>query len=360
VHGPRATPSFVLATGSSELPVLMLVLVVGPTALAAVEGDLHSGAGTVVAALAALTIVAILLSVVLAWRTVGVIESALRAELGAGMRLHRGNGLGEAARVLLAPVRWPRRGVRRVRNVRYGPAPGQANRLDVYRSRRQSRPGPTLLHLHGGGFFSGVKSREARLLLERWASRGWVGVSANYRLRPARFADQVVDAKRAIAWLRTEGAAWGADPSRIVVVGGSAGGHLAMMCALTADDERFQPGFEEVDTRIAAAVGMYGYYGPAEEAGPPSSPADYLRRDAPPIMLVHGARDPMVAVTGALDFATALRARSQNPVVWAELPGGLHTFDRFASIRSAGVAAGVVGFADWLRDAGEQPNVPRP
>ena len=357
-NGPRVTPSFVLATVASELPVLMLLLVAAPTVLAAAEGDLDSLAGKATLALAALTVAGIVVSVVLAARTIGTLESALRVELGSDVRLHRGTGPGQLLRVLLAPVRWPRRDVVRVKDVRYGPAPGKSNLLDVYRPRAQSQPGPVLVHVHGGGFFSGVKSREARLLLERFASRGWVCVSANYRLRPARFPDQVVDAKRVIAWLRTEGSAYGANPSVVLVIGGSAGGHTALMCALTGNDPRFQPGFEDRDTRIAGAVALYGYYGPASGGSLPSSPADYVRPDAPPVMLVHGARDPMVPVNDARTFATTLRARSQRPVVWAELPGGLHTFDRFASIRSVGVVAGVEAFADWLHRTKVEPNSP--
>ena len=357
-NGPHATPSFVFATVASELPVLMLLLVVAPTVLAAAEGDLDSMAGKAALALAALTVAGIVVSVVLAARAVGVLESALGAELGPGVRLHRGAGPGQLLRVLLAPVRWRRRDVVRIKDVRYGPAPGKSNLLDVYRPRAQSKPGPVLVHFHGGGFFSGVKSREARLLLERLASRGWVCVSANYRLRPARFPDQVVDAKRVISWLRTEGRAYGAEPSVVLVVGGSAGGHMAMMCGLTGNDPRFQPGFEDLDTRIAGAVALYGYYGPASDGSHPSSPADYVRPDAPPVMLVHGARDPMVPVSDARIFATALRARSQSPVVWAELPGGLHTFDRFASIRSAGVVTGVEAFADWLLGTRVEPSSP--
>jgi acetyl esterase/lipase len=347
-NGPRVTLSFVLASAASELPVLMLLLVVAPTMLAASEGDLDSLAGKAAFALASLTVAGVAVSVVLAARTVGVLESALRAELGTGIRLRRVPRPGELLRMLLAPVRWRRRDVVLVKDVRYGPAPSKSNLLDIYRPRAQSQPGPLLVHFHGGGFFSGVKSREARLLLDRFASRGWVCVSANYRLRPAQFPDQVVDAKRVIAWLRTEGGAYGADPSVVLVVGGSAGGHIAMMCALTGNDPRFQPGFEDLDTQINGAVALYGYYGPASSGSFPSSPADYVRPDAPPVMLVHGARDPMVPVSNARIFGNTLRARSHSPVVWAELPGGLHTFDRFASIRSAGVVIAVEAFADWL------------
>ncbi len=357
-NGPRLTPSFVLATVSSELPGLMLVLVLAPTALALAEGDLDSVVGKAALPLAAVTVVGIVVSVVLAARTVGAVESALRADLGPGVRVHRAPGPGQRAHVLLAPVRWRRRDVVRVRNVRYGPAPGRSNLLDVYRPRVPSGSGPVLVHFHGGGFVSGTKSREAQLLLEQFASRGWVCLSANYRLRPAPFPDQVVDAKRVIAWARTAGRAYGADPSTVLVVGGSAGGHLAMMCALTGNDPRFQAGFEDVDTQVAGAVGFYGYYGTVWDDSLPSSPVDFLRPDAPPVLLVHGSRDPMVPVQDARTFAAAFRAVSRNPVVWAELPGGLHTFDRFASLRSAGVVAGVEAFADRLLDTRAEPDRP--
>jgi acetyl esterase/lipase len=77
-----------------------------------------------------------------------------------------------------------------------------------------------LIHLHGGGFGSGRKNREARPLIYRLASQGWVCVSANYRLRPAaRFPDQLIDVKKVIAWVREHGAEYGADPARVFVAG---------------------------------------------------------------------------------------------------------------------------------------------
>lgn len=350
MKGPRLTAPFVLATVSSELHFLMALLVGAPTALAAVEGDLASPVGLGTLALATLTLGGVAWSVVLAARALGVLESGLRAGLGREVRLHRRLAPGEWLRILLAPLWWRRRDVVRTRDVRYGPAPGRSNLLDVYRSRDRTGAGPALVYFHGGGFYSGVKSREGRLLLERLASRGWVCVSADYRLRPAQFPDQVVDAKRVIRWLRTEGPAYGVDPSAVVVAGGSAGAHMALMCALTANDARFQPGFEDVDTSIAAAVGLYGYYGKASNGALPSSPSAYLGTGAPPVLLVHGALDPMVPVENARRFADALRAHTRAPVVWTELPGGLHTFDRFASVRSAAVALGVEEFAERVVD----------
>jgi acetyl esterase/lipase len=71
----------------------------------------------------------------------------------------------------------------------------------------------------------------------------------------------VIDVKKVIAWARAHADEYGADPAFVVVAGSSAGAHLAATAALTANDPTFQPGFEEADTTVAAAVGLYGYYG---------------------------------------------------------------------------------------------------
>jgi acetyl esterase/lipase len=178
-----------------------------------------------------------------------------------------------------------------------------------------------------------------------------VCVSANYRLGNAgAFPNHLVDTKLVIAWLRAHAGEYGVDPDSIVVAGGSAGAHLAAMCALTANDPRFQPGFEDADTGVAATIGLYGYYGPASTAGPIlSSPAEYVRADAPPFLVIHGARDPMVPAPEVRGFIERLRDASSSPVVYAELPGGQHNFDQFPSIRCAAVADGIEAFTAWVR-----------
>ena len=64
-----------------------------------------------------------------------------------------------------------------------------------------------------------------------------------------------------LAWVREHGPEYGADPNVVFVAGSSAGGHLASMAALTANDRSLQPGFEHADTSVTAAVSLYGYYG---------------------------------------------------------------------------------------------------
>src|SRR5690606_16185460 len=116
--------------------------------------------------------------------------------------------------------------------IRYGP--DRRHRLDVYRRRDVGGPAPVLVYWHGGGYFSGGRRRESRLLRYRFAQRGWVVVSADYRFRPqAGWPDHLIDAKRVLAWIGRHADEHAIDPSRIVASGSSAGAHLSVMCALT-------------------------------------------------------------------------------------------------------------------------------
>jgi acetyl esterase/lipase len=256
-------------------------------------------------------------------------------------------------RILLAPVPVLHRDVERTANLSYGDA-GKRNRLDVYRHRSRPAGAPILIHLHGGGFRSGLggKSFYARPLLVELARQGWVTISANYRLKPkAVFPDYLVDAKKVIAWAREHAHEYGGDPTQVFVAGSSAGAHLAATAALTADDPAFQPGFEHADTSVTAAIGLYGYYGPVDRRRQPlpSSPLDYVRADAPPFLIAHGDQDTYVPVERARELAARLRDVSTSPVVYAELPGAQHSFDIFHSIRFETVVDGIAAFTAWVR-----------
>src|SRR5690242_16044014 len=98
---------------------------------------------------------------------------------------------------------------------------------------------------------------------------------------------------------------------------------MASMIALTPNDPAFQPGFEDADTSVAAAVAFAGYYGRLD--GPGSSPLDHLG-DAPPFLVVHGSNDSLSLVEDTRDLVDRLRIKSTGPVVYAELPGGQHAF----------------------------------
>ena len=137
------------------------------------------------------------------------------------------------------------------------------------------------------------------------------------------------------------------------MAGSSAGANLAATAALTPNDPRFQAGFEAADTTVTAAVCLYAYYGNYHggDPGQASSPLAYVRADAPPFFVAHGDRDMLVPVADAREFVTSLRSVSANPVVYAELPGGQHTFDLYRSIRFGWVVNGIEAFAEWARTA---------
>lgn len=277
---------------------------------------------------------------------------------------------------LVNPFRMVDARVKVDRDVRYSPA-GRRGLLDVYRPvGRELKDAPVLLQIHGGGWVLGAKEQQGVPLCQQMASLGWVVVSINYRLAPRdRFPAQIVDVKRAIAWIREHIADYGGDPSYVVVTGGSAGGHLTALAALTPNDPEYQPGFEEVDTTVQAAVPHYAVFDIAGATGLRSaiamrdnffaprvvgntwasvpevfehgSPILRIHGDAPDFFVIHGAQDSLVSVEQARHFVAELRRRSERTVVYAELPGAQHAFDVFPSIRSAHVVQAIARYLTW-------------
>ena len=363
---PLAKIGFRVGLLINELPLFPCLWLLAATVLAIGQGDVHSAGAWVVVGTAAVTVLGLLVVARRALRTRPAVNRALADGLGVNWHTaidpEIAAGLGRRpslARIVLWPFPWfPRPGaVERLANLSYGNA-GRRNLLDVYRHRSHPRGVPTLVYLHGGGYFSGRKEREGRPLIHRLASQGWVCISANYRLRPeATFPDHLIDLKRVIAWVREHGAEYGADPDVIFVAGSSAGGHMAALAALTPNDPAFQPGFEHADTAITAAICLYGYLGNYYGHGEGASPVAYVRTDAPPFLIAQGDRDTYSPrfVEIAQDFVAELRDASSNPVVYAELPWGQHAFDLFHSIRFEAVVDGIEEFAAWVRSPDSVP-----
>jgi acetyl esterase/lipase len=341
-HTSPVRVSFWLGYLVNELPFLGLYILVASTALAIAQRDIATPVGWIGLAFAILATAGLVLIVRRALRTGAAVDEAL-IEAGLPPRTRRRLPI---ARILFWPFVVPHPGVERLSNIPYGDA-GRANLLDVYRSRSRPTGGPTLIHLHGGAFRVGKKSRETRPLFYRLAREGWVCVSANYRLRTG-LVDPLIDVKRVIAWVRQHGPEYGADPSVVFVAGSSAGGHLASMAALTANDPALQPGFEDADTSVTAVVSLYGYYGSVRSGAQPSSPMALDAHGAPPFFVAHPERDTLVIVEDARRFAEHIRKTSASAVVYAELPGAQHAFDYFYSIRFEAVIDGIEAFADWV------------
>ncbi len=331
-------------------------------------GALNEPIGFVGLGVAALSWGGLFVLIMEANRAKKVMDSALREGLGEHyydkileeQRPLVNESWGIRQRLFPLPIWDPR--VERIRNIVFHEAGGIRLKLDIYRA-KNFKPGcPVVLHVHGGAWMVGSKDDQGKPQSYRLAAHGWLVVSANYRLSP-RFSwpDHIIDVKAAIKWIREHGAEFGGDPRFIAITGGSAGGHLAALAALTANDPQFQPGFEEVDTTVQACVPFYGVYDftdrlgiwkhsllrpmlerrifkkrflEARETFEKASPVTRVNALAPPFLLVHGTRDTLVPIEELKAFVEVLRATSKAPVCAAALPGAQHAFEIFPSRRT--------------------------
>ena len=152
----------------------------------------------------------------------------------------------------------------------------------------------------------------------------------------ATYPEPLVDLKHAIKWIRTHGTEYGANPDFLVVTGGSAGGHLSSLVALTANDPEYQEGFEHIDTQMHAAVPFYG---------PAPDPAEAARVQAAMLIVLAGL-DARVNGT-AHPWAEALRAAGKDVTVH-EFPGVDHAFHNDTSAARYNREAAEVAWAETL------------
>lgn len=224
---------------------------------------------------------------------------------------------------------------------------GQPLVMEIYQPRDVARyPGarPVIVQVYGGAWQRGEPTDDASFA-RYFAARGYVVFAVDYRHAPAhKFPAQVDDVRSALAWIDAHAGQYGADTSRIVILGRSAGAHLAMLAA-------YMPGARGVR-------GVVSFYGPVDliegYRSPPSpdplhvrdverafiggtpqeypalyrdaSPITYVRPALPPTLLMYGARDHIVEARFGRELRDALR-RAGNSVVHVELPWAEHAFD---------------------------------
>jgi acetyl esterase/lipase len=378
-------PAFFAGWLTAELAPHLLALTAADTAVTLVRHGVRDERRGLLAAGAAMTGYTALLAA--GHRARGEVEDALGEALGADyvQRLARAPEAAELAtpwRRLVNPFRMAEVEVVATRRLPYHEG-GKRFELDVYRHREKPTGAPVLLQIHGGGWVIGEKEQQGIPLMMRMAARGWTCVAMNYPLSPrAKWPEHIVAVKRAIAWIRGHAAEYGANPAFIAVSGGSAGGHLAALAALTPNDPTLQPGFEDDDTSLQACVPHYAVYDFTDEDGSRASkmrlesllrrfvmaadavyPDDYraaspvhqVNAAAPPFFVLHGSNDTLVPVVDARAFVDRLRAVSKNPVAYAEIRGAQHAFDIFPSVRSAHVVRGVERFLEWARATADEP-----
>ena len=203
------------------------------------------------------------------------------------------------------------------------------NQLDVYLHRARPEGRPVLVYLHGGAWTHGKKDQQGLPIVYHFASRGWLCVHPTTASAPTRRSPiRLIDMKRAIAWVHAHAHEHGGDPRQVFIAGGSAGGHLSALAALTMNDPALQPGFEDADTSIVAAIPLYGDYDwldtsrRACHARP--RPVEVLHRHDREVLARHrpcdlGAGFP--ALPRAARCTTVLRrARCETRCSWSRTP----------------------------------------
>lgn len=377
-HGDGSVAAFLAGLTASELPVATAGAQLAVNTALARAGGFRGRTGMAGAALATGTAATLGALEYVARQSAGVYEDALREALGPGYRAdvtypaHPGADAADARTPGVVRTARIRRRFAADHDLAYGPH-GRANLLDVWRRGDLPRDAraPVLVQMPGGAWTMGNKQGQAYPLMGHLAERGWVCVAINYRLSPRhRWPAQIVDVKRALAWTRAHIADYGGDPDFLVVTGGSAGGHLSSLAALTPGDPQWQPGFEDADTSVAAAVPFYGVYDWTDRDGvghhgtlrllqervtglrladdfavfDAASPMSRIGAAAPPFLVSHGVNDSLVPVEQARLFVERLRAASAAPVAYAELPRAQHGFDFWGTPRATAAAEAVARF----------------
>jgi acetyl esterase/lipase len=245
----------------------------------------------------------------------------------------------------------------RADSVTYTTTPdGTALHLDVWRAARRdgTSPGPALLHVHGGGWNGGTRGETSRWDREM-ARRGFQVFDVEYRLAPAAsLTDEVADVKCALGWIAEHAGTYAVDTRRISVMGGSAGGHLAMLAAYSSGDPALPPSCDVPAVAVRSVVNLYGpgdltdlyrhsgsrgalvasvrqYLGGTPDQHPGTyeqlSPITHVSAASPPTLTVSGRSDRVVP-TGQLHELHRVLAAAGVAEELFLLPATDHGFDQ--------------------------------
>ncbi|BBX19224.1 esterase [Mycolicibacterium duvalii] len=260
-------------------------------------------------------------------------------------------------------------------SVRYGPRPSQL--LDVWRrDDLPAHPAPVMIFVPGGAWVHGSRMLQGYALMSHLAQQGWVCLSIDYRVSPHhRWPAHIADVKTAIAWARANVDRFGGDRNFVAVAGTSAGGHLAALAGLTANDPEFQDELPEgSDTSVDAVVGIYGRYDWEDKSTVErvrfvdflervvvkrsidkhpdvfrkASPIAQVHPDAPPFLVVHGTGDSVIPVAQARSFVERMRDVSRSVVGYVELPGAGHGFDMTDGARTGAMSTAIGLFLNHI------------
>jgi len=218
---------------------------------------------------------------------------------------------------------------------------GWEGRMDVYFNPLASEPTPVVINIHGGGWNHGEK--ESQTGYGSFFKNGYAVVNVEYRLVDVAPAPAAIeDVRCALIYIYKNAEALHIDTSRIVVMGGSSGGHLALMAGLLGDDKSFDNNcFYDGEIKVAA---IYDKYGPTDLTllkdwgsakrwlgkGKDSnkfvesvSPLYHVDANSPPVFIEHGTADPIVPYEQSLLLYEKLKANGVKAEL-VQIEGGAH------------------------------------
>ena len=251
----------------------------------------------------------------------------------------------------------------------YGTADGQALTMDYYAAKGEGTH-PIAIIIHGGGYHGGdSKSGSEAYVADFLAPAGYAVFSVNYRVAPKYpYPYMVLDVQRAVRFIRFHASEWNADPTRITLVGGSAGGFLSNMVGLLDGDgdAKAADPVDRVSAKAQAVVSLYAqssfefvpmnadvhrFLDPLiaekgeKEAIREASPITYVSKDDPPFLQIIGDQDEYIPVSETVNLQNALRkvgVRCDTIVI----AGGKHGTGGWNSI--AGVPDWERQMVEWL------------
>jgi len=231
-------------------------------------------------------------------------------------------------------------------NVVYTKVKDWEGKMDIYLPQKQNKSTPVVINIHGGGWKNGVK--ESQTDFNSFFKAGFAVANIEYRLTDQAIAPAAVeDARCALIYIIKNAEELNINVNKIVIMGGSAGGHLALMAGLLGNDHRFDNNCSGVENiKVAAIIDKYGItnvwewaYGTKltnesarqwlgdktkdETFAKSVSPIFYVDKNSSPTFIVHGSADPTVPYQQSVDLHKKLSAAGIKTAL-VTVEGGLH------------------------------------